>query len=71
MFGDNLFLPAAGYRDSSYGAVTYRGTNGSYWSSRVNNVTTAYSSRVGALRQNVAVALGERADGQSVRCIAE
>jgi uncharacterized protein (TIGR02145 family) len=36
-FGDYLYLPAAGYRYSSSGALIYLGTNGLYWSSSADS----------------------------------
>jgi hypothetical protein len=69
-FGDNLILPAAGYRDSFNGELDHRGNRGYYLSS------TAYgSSSIWYLYFNSAGALASdnfgRSYGFSVRCIAE
>ena len=68
--GDNsLFLPAAGYRNSSDGSLYDAGSYGYYWSSTQNNSSYAYyldfnSSDAG--RSN-----SYRYYGFSVRCVAE
>jgi len=71
MFGDNLFLPAAGYRgEYSSGVLLYRGTGGFYWGSRVDyTLEVAFGLRFGDYAH--AVNYDNRAYGQSIRCIAE
>ena len=68
-FGNNLFLPAAGYKYYNNGALYYRGNNGNYWSSTENVSNDAwilyFSSR---FRRHD---LGNRPSGLSVRCVAE
>ncbi|MDQ8748592.1 fibrobacter succinogenes major paralogous domain-containing protein [Elizabethkingia miricola] len=70
-FGDYLFLPAAGFRLYSNGALTSRGNISVYWSSSIGgNAATAYLMSVfgGA---DATVTTTERRYGMSVRCIAE
>jgi len=40
--GNSLFLPAAGYRDSYAGELSYVGTNGTYWCSTM--ITNVYAN---------------------------
>ena len=69
MFGDNLFLPAAGYRYNSDGALHDRGSFGVYWSSRMNTASYAY---VAYFVSGYAYMYSNfRSIGQSIRCIAE
>jgi hypothetical protein len=65
----NLFLPAAGGRNTSNGALLYRGTVGYYWSSRMGNAASAYY--LGFDGASAGMYSYSRTDGQSVRCIAE
>jgi len=66
-----LFLPAAGYRDHSSGALTNVGTIGDYWSSSNSSISTnAFHLGIGSGGVNPALG-GLRAHGQSIRCIAE
>jgi uncharacterized protein (TIGR02145 family) len=41
-FGDQLMLPAAGYRDSGDGALVNRGSSGNYWSSTESGSSSAW-----------------------------
>jgi len=70
MFGDNLFLPAAGERYYIGGALSNRGTYGYYWSSRMRSAPEAYYARFhsGGARMDYDFF---RTFGQSIRCIAE
>ncbi|MCE2822177.1 MAG: hypothetical protein ACK5FV_11625 [Bacteroidota bacterium] len=68
-FGDQLMLPAAGYRSSISGTLLNRGIHGRYWSStEVGNNFAWYlffsSSVANTLNNN-------RTGGPSVRCIAQ
>ena len=68
-FGDNLMLPAAGYRDNVDGTLYGRGYYGDYWSS-----TESSAGRAWYLDFNIGVANTynvNRTYGCSVRCIAE
>ena len=63
-----VFLPAAGYRDDTYGGAYSRGYRGYYWSSR------PYSASAYALyfsSSSVRMYGTYRAYGQSVRCVQE
>ena len=68
-FGQSLFLPAAGNRGSSNGALGLRGFIGFYWSSTVSSAAFAWSldfnSNGGGTNSNGST------NGFSVRCIAE
>jgi len=65
----SLTLPAAGVRDSSNGALNYRGSYGFYWSSTENGPNAYY------LYFNTSNAYADyfnfRAYGFSVRCVSE
>ena len=69
MFGDNLFLPATGRRNSSNGTLVERGTTGSYWSNRRGATTTIYSLYFSGPGSSVGAV--SRAEGETIRCIAE
>ena len=69
MVGNFLFLPAAGYRSGSNGTLVSRGTYGFYWSSRVDNAMDAY--RLYFRSAGAGMNYDYRANGTSVRCIAE
>ena len=70
MFGDKLFLSAAGIRDNSDGTLLdYRGLNGYYWSSRMSATMVAYCTNFFGTGQNMSSDL--RTGGLSIRCIAE
>ena len=63
------FLPAAGNRNNSNGALNNRGTNGYYWSSRENSATNAYYMNFNSSSTNMNNT--NRWNGFSVRCVAE
>jgi uncharacterized protein (TIGR02145 family) len=69
-FGDNLMLPAAGFRFFSNGALESRGNYGLYWSSTENGAYHAWY-----LLFNIDDAYSNyyyfRTGGLSVRCIAD
>jgi uncharacterized protein (TIGR02145 family) len=68
-FGDQLMLPAAGYRYEVNGALFGRGNDGLYWSSTEfdnNYAWQLYFSRSGALTTDLS-----RTHGISVRCVAD
>jgi uncharacterized protein (TIGR02145 family) len=66
---NSLFFPAAGYRDGSSSALYFAGTYGRYWSSAQYDSTNAYNLYFGS--SNAGRNYYYRADGQSVRCVAE
>jgi uncharacterized protein (TIGR02145 family) len=68
-FGRKLFLPAAGYRYYTYGALSYRGDYGVYWSSSENGSIKAWDLDFNSGYANTYD--GNRSYGRSVRCIAE
>ena len=69
--GENLILPAAGYRNNSAGASDGQGVSGLYWSSSVSPASAyagyVYFNSAGDLETNTS----DRANGYSVRCIQE
>jgi uncharacterized protein (TIGR02145 family) len=70
-FGGSLFLPAAGYRRYSNGTLSHRGYGGYYWSTRRgSNASNAYNLNFDSGYTYASYA-NYRADGFSVRCIAE
>jgi uncharacterized protein (TIGR02145 family) len=69
-FGNNLFLPAAGYRNSDNGELNQRGISGYYWSSSVYNNGTGYRMSF-ILGTNFAITNMSSHSGYSIRCIAE
>ena len=71
MFGRALLLPAAGYRIAADGSLGNRGINGYYWSNRVNDSTSDYLLNFASGFANVTLGNYTRANGLSVRCIAE
>ncbi|MCL2436213.1 MAG: hypothetical protein FWD09_08795 [Lentimicrobiaceae bacterium] len=66
MFGDKLFLPAAGYRGDSGGLIN-RGTDGAYWGTRMNDAMHAYNATFVSSITGMLVI--PRTYGQSIRCI--
>jgi len=64
----NLTLPAAGFRNTSNGALTNRGSNGYYWSSTENG-TYAFYLLFGSSNANTSSSY--RTYGFSVRCVSE
>jgi uncharacterized protein (TIGR02145 family) len=67
--GSTLFLPAAGLRNSTNGALYGRGFYGLYWSSTENGSPDAWSLYFESGSANASSS--NRPFGQSVRCIAE
>ena len=68
-FGSALFLPAAGYRDSSTGTLFNRGNRGYYWSSTEHGTGSAWTLRF--LSGGAVVVIDLRTYGFSLRCISE
>jgi uncharacterized protein (TIGR02145 family) len=66
--GDALVLPAAGLRYDSGGSLSYRGSDGYYWSSTASgsNGRSMYFHGIGHVLTN-----GTRSYGCSVRCLSE
>ena len=67
--GNALFLPAAGFRGSTDGALVYRGHYGFYCSSSEDGSARAWNLYIDS--GNASTYLDYRTGGQSVRCIAE
>ncbi|MDR2824125.1 MAG: hypothetical protein LBB41_02870, partial [Prevotellaceae bacterium] len=67
--GKSIFLPAAGYRLYSDGSLYYRGSGGTYWSTRKYSDTNANRAVFSSGGANTSY--DYRALGQSVRCITE
>jgi uncharacterized protein (TIGR02145 family) len=65
----SIFLPAAGFRYYSNGTLYCRGSYGYYWSTRMNNATSAYYVYFNS--GGTSMYNGNRTYGLSVRCIAE
>ena len=65
--GSALYLPAAGYRSYSAGALQIVGTTGFYWSSTPDD-TDAYNLEFSSSTV-VQQSYSDRADGLSVRCV--
>jgi uncharacterized protein (TIGR02145 family) len=65
--GQNLYLPAAGYRRDTNGGWTAQGTWGSYWSSTASATKAMYFGFNG--NPQAEVSEYNRAYGYSVRCI--
>jgi hypothetical protein len=61
-----LKLPLAGYRDNSNGSLNDVGSNGYYWSS---TVSSTYARTLSFGSSNANMLNGNRAYGDSVRCI--
>jgi uncharacterized protein (TIGR02145 family) len=66
--GPALFLPAAGFRSSSDGSLAFRNQVGYYWSS---TIFAPLFYRLTVQSGSVTVQFAVRANGYSVRCIAE
>jgi len=66
--GNFIFLPAGGTSTQSTGGILRFGTNGYYWSSTVNGI---YMRGLTFLSGDVYMVAGSRANGFSVRCVAE
>ena len=69
-FGELLFLPTAGYRNSEDGQLYFRGSLGSYWSSTRSTSLGAYDLRMDS-SEGYTEHAAYRPYGFSVRCIAE
>jgi uncharacterized protein (TIGR02145 family) len=68
-FGDQLMLPASGFRGQNDGAMSNRGSFGIYWSSTHLSSASAFYLR---LNSSITDVLGSgRRSGYSVRCVAE
>lgn len=68
--GNSLFMPSAGYRSRNGQVITWRGSDGMYWSSSPSSSTVAWGLHLG----NASVGIGDsryRINGLSIRCIAE
>ncbi|WP_337085054.1 hypothetical protein [Elizabethkingia anophelis] len=71
-FGNNLFLPAAGFRGTSPSNLVGRGSNGNYWAS--TQAPSPSANRLafdGSTYLNTTATNGARAFGASLRCITE
>ena len=68
-FGDQLMLPAAGFRISDSGALFYRGNSGVYWSSTEYDNLNAWFLLFGS--SDAYTDYYYRTGGFSVRCVAE
>jgi uncharacterized protein (TIGR02145 family) len=66
---ESIFLPAAGYRDNSSGALSYRGYYGYYWSTRMSSDTYAYYLHF--YSSSTYMNSTYRSYGFSVRCVAD
>jgi uncharacterized protein (TIGR02145 family) len=64
-----LYLPAAGYRYYSNGALSNRGYSGYYWSTRKGDTSSAYYMNFAS--SGTGMYDSTRASGFSVRCIVE
>jgi uncharacterized protein (TIGR02145 family) len=69
-FGDDLMLPAAGYRYYYSGALNYRGSNGYYWSSS-EGPSSSYARYLYFGSSSAYPRSYGRQYGRSVRCVAE
>jgi uncharacterized protein (TIGR02145 family) len=68
-FGDQLMLPAAGFRNDGNGALSSRGSSGYYWSSSEYDSDDAWSLLF--ISSNAFTYSSYRTYGGSVRCVAE
>ncbi|MFM7152607.1 MAG: hypothetical protein ACKOZV_00620, partial [Bacteroidota bacterium] len=68
-FGDQLMLPAAGYRGNYDGALDFRGYGGAYWSSAENG--SGYASFLYFDSSHARAYYNFRVYGLPVRCVAE
>ena len=73
MFGNSLFLPAAGLRSNSDGSLTARGLQCYFWNSTMYSSTNASIAIVDNINGgHVSTGIGnDRAQGMSIRCIAQ
>lgn len=67
-FGESLFMPAAGTRNSGDGSLYDRGSLGRYWSS---TESSSYAQFLFFVSNHVSLYTADRPDGFSLRCIAE
>ncbi len=73
LFGTELFLPLAGYRDIPDGKTEYRSLIGYYWSSRLDYsmLADAFALIADGVSPSIASLTSDRLYGYSIRCIAE
>ena len=69
--GSRLFLPAAGYRNGSDGALYYAGALGSYWSSAARESYESYAYGLGFNASYADWHSSSRSYGFSIRAVAE
>ena len=67
--GNSIFLPAAGYRNSS--SLNNAGSNGNYWSSTPNSSNTNNAYNLNFNSSSVNRGNNNRYNGQSVRPVSE
>ena len=67
--GNSIFLPAAGYRNSS--SLNNAGSNGNYWSSTPNSSNTNNAYNLNFNSSSVNRNNNNRYNGQSVRPVSE
>jgi uncharacterized protein (TIGR02145 family) len=65
-----IFLPAANSRGYTDGALNYNG-NGCYWSSTCSNTSSSYFLDIDSTYVDAGAHDSSKADGLSVRCVAE
>lgn len=66
---NQIFLPAAGWRDSYDGELNSAGREGSYWGNNENNDGRVL--HLWFVRGNMGVAWADKTHGFSLRCVAE
>ena len=66
-FGEKLFLPAAGYRNTDFGSLANRGASGGYWSSTPQSSEMAHGLIFNG--NNASTTAINKATGFSIRCI--
>jgi uncharacterized protein (TIGR02145 family) len=74
IFGNDLFLPAAGFRRYFTGGLVDRGNVGNYWSSSWCNTTNIHYNNAWHLnfdKSTVGTSSNSRKSGFSIRCISE
>ena len=67
---DEIFFPAAGYRNNSNGGLNYAGSYGFYWYGSPRSATSGYCLNFNSTYLNTSNNYG-RAYGFSVRCVSE
>ena len=70
LFGDALFLPAAGNCSSSYGDLSNRGFGGYYWTNTLHDAANAYYASISSAGANTN-SFDLYTNGYSIRCIKE